>query len=89
MKKMREKFHEDVFYTTCLKGVMSADQRAYTSTKHVQKSGSWSSDPYFWLTDPAPDPTLFGSDLQDAKKNNLFLLSFYAYSFLKYTYIIL
>jgi hypothetical protein len=30
---------------------------------------------------PAPDPAIFLSDLQEAKKNNLAALSFYAYSF--------
>jgi hypothetical protein len=45
-------------------------------------------DPYLCLSDQAPnldlDPALFDSDLQDAnKKNNIFPLSFYAYSLLK------
>ncbi len=44
---------------------------------------SGSSDPYLWLTDsspdPAPDPALFVSDLQEAKKT-FFSVIFYACS---------
>jgi hypothetical protein len=29
--------------------------------------GSGSADPYIWLTDPAPEPSLFVSDLYEAK----------------------
>jgi hypothetical protein len=42
--------------------------------------GSWSTDPYFWLTDLAPDPALFINDLQDANKE---YINYFAYYFLK------
>jgi hypothetical protein len=32
----------------------------------------WYGSGYLWLTDPAPDPSLFVSDFQDANKNNFF-----------------
>ncbi len=51
--------------------------------KNEKKEGFKNSvpDPYFWLTDPDPDPALFVSDLQDAPKKCY--VSFYADSFLK------
>ncbi len=45
--------------------------------------GSGSLDPCLRLTDPASDPALFVSDLQDANKKYFFSLCLYAYSFLK------
>ncbi len=39
-------------------------------------SGSGSLGPYFWFTDSAPDPALFVSDFQDAKKISVFLICF-------------
>ncbi len=38
--------------------------------------GCGSADPYLWLMDPAPDPTPFFSDLEDAKKIIFFLIFF-------------
>jgi hypothetical protein len=56
--------------------------------------GSRSSDPYLCLTDPdadpAPDPALFASDLQDANKKFFFFHSvFMLILFGSYIYIIL
>ncbi len=39
--------------------------------------GSWSADPYLWLTDPEPEPAIFVSDLQDVNKKNV--LNVFAY----------
>ncbi len=42
---------------------------------------SGSEDPYLWITDPAPDPHIFVSDLQDGKKkiSCLPILAYYRY----------
>ncbi len=45
-------------------------------------SGSESAEPYLWLLDPAPDPALFVSDLQDINKKNC-LKIYFIYYFLK------
>ncbi len=51
-----------------------------TKIKHFRQcSGSvtlWYGSGSFWLTDPAPDPALFVSDLQDANKKYYFFQSF-------------
>ncbi len=46
-------------------------------------SGSWSSDPCFWLMDPDPDPAIFVIDLQDVSKKLIFNTISSAYYFLK------
>ncbi len=44
------------------------------------RRGSWSADPYIWLTDPdpTPDPTPFFSDFKDAKK--IFFLQIFSFN---------
>jgi len=75
-------FFSVILLHTIFQNILLFKESLETSVLHPShigtRYGSGSVDPYLVLTDPAPDPALFVSDLQEANKTKI-ISTFFAY----------